>query len=185
MPSQNHHQNWKLAKKRVNFFLHVTLLTHDSRRFEYGRSYVMLLGVLRKYLVIGCVAMDLSERFDYIVSIFSEGSLRRFSDYLDADISMMTVHSAKGLEWDTVFIPGVTRFDWPGGICFRCESAGMCSRSARDAGSWMRRKYQTGLLRKRACCTSVSLAPAKRYMSPLLCSAGQITGTIRLPAPLA
>ena len=41
----------------------------------------------------------------------------------------MTVHSAKGLEWDTVFIPGVTRFDWPGVICSRCESAGMRSRS--------------------------------------------------------
>lgn len=42
---------------------------------------------------------------------------------------MMTVHSAKGLEWDTVFIPVVTRFDWPGVICSRCESAGICSRS--------------------------------------------------------
>lgn len=52
------------------------------------------------------------------------------SDYLDADISMMAVHSAKRLEWDTVFIPGVTRSDWSGVICSRCESAGMCSRSA-------------------------------------------------------
>lgn len=57
-------------------------------------------------------------------------SLRRFYDYLNADISMMTVHSAKGLECDTVFIPGVTRFDWPGAICSRCERAGICSRSA-------------------------------------------------------
>lgn len=77
------------------------LLT-GSRRFEYGQSYAMLLGALRKHLKGDCVAMGPSERFDYIVSIFSEGSLRRFSDYLDADISMMTVHSAKGLEWDTV-----------------------------------------------------------------------------------
>lgn len=68
--------------------------------------------------------MGPSERFDYIVSIFSEGFLRRSSDYLVADISMMTVHSAKGLEWDRVFIPGVTRFDWSGVICFRFESAG-------------------------------------------------------------
>lgn len=106
----------------------------------------MLLGALRKHLSIGCVAMGLSERFDYIVSIFSEGSLRRFSDYLDADIPMMTVHSAKGLEWDNVFIPGVMRFDWPGGICFRCESAGMCSRSA--YGCWIvdARKMHDGLI---------------------------------------
>lgn len=89
----------------------------------------MLLGALRKHLKNDCVAMDPSERFDYIVSIFSKGSLRHFSDYLDTDITMMTVHSAKGLEWDTVFIPGVTRFDWPGVICSRCERAGLCSRS--------------------------------------------------------
>lgn len=105
-----------------------------------------LLGALRKYLVIGCVAIGLSERFDYIVSIFSEGSLRRFPDYLDADISMMTVHSAKGLEWDTVFIPGVTRFDWPGRICSRCESAGMCSRSARGCRIVDAKKMPDGLI---------------------------------------
>ena len=57
----------------------------------------MFLGALRKHLAISCFAMVPSERFDYIVSIFSEGSLRRFSDYLDAGISIMTVHSAKGL----------------------------------------------------------------------------------------
>lgn len=57
----------------------------------------MFLGALRKHLAISCFAMVPSERFDYIVSIFSEGSLRRFSDYLDVDISIMTVHSAKGL----------------------------------------------------------------------------------------
>lgn len=117
-----------------------------SRRFEHWWSCVMLLGALRKHLKNDCVAMDPSERFDYIVSIFSEGSLRRFSDYLDADISMMTIHSAKGLEWDTVFIPGVTRFDWPGRICSRCESAGMCSRSARGCRIVDAKKMPDGLI---------------------------------------
>lgn len=110
------------------------------------RSYAMLLRALRKHLKNDCVAMGPSERFDYIVSIFSDGSLRRFSDYLDADISMMTIHSAKGLEWDTVFIPGVTRFDWPGGICSRCERAGMCSRSARGCRIVDAKKMPDGLI---------------------------------------
>lgn len=43
-----------------------------SRRFDYERSYVVLLGVLRKHRKNDCVAMDPSERFDYIVSIFPE-----------------------------------------------------------------------------------------------------------------
>lgn len=106
----------------------------------------MLLGALRKHLKNDCVAMDPSERFEYIVSIFSEGSLRRFSDYLDADISMMTVHSAKGLEWDIVFIPGVARFDWPGVICSRCESAGMCARSTYGCRIVDAKKMPDGLI---------------------------------------
>lgn len=88
--------SWSTADKIIDS-ISDELLT-GSRRFEYGRSYAMLLGALRKHLKNDCVAMDPSERFDYIVCIFSEGSLRRFSDYLDTDISMMTVHSAKGLE---------------------------------------------------------------------------------------
>ena len=106
----------------------------------------MLLGALRKHLAIDCIAISLSERFDYIVNIFSEGSLRRFSDCLDADISMMTIHSAKRLEWDTVLIPGVTRLDWPGAICSRCESAGMCSRSAHGCRIVDAKKMPDGLI---------------------------------------
>lgn len=72
--------------------------------------------------------------------------LRRFSDYLDEDISMMTVHSAKGLELDAVFIPGATCYDWPGGICLRCESAGMCSRSAYGCRIVDAKKMPDGLI---------------------------------------
>lgn len=121
-------------------------LLAGSRRFDYERSYAMLLGALRKHRKNDCVAMDPSECFDYIVSIFSEGSLRRFSGYLDADISMATVHSAKGLEWGPVFIAGVTRFDWPGRICSRCESAGMCSRSAYGCRIVDAKKIPDGLI---------------------------------------
>lgn len=116
--------------KASDFLLACNFTDTWLQKIRLGVVLCHLLEALRKYLVIGCVAIGLSERFDYILSIFSESFLRRSSDYLDADISMMTVHSAKGLEWDTVFIPGVTRFDWPGVICSRCESAGMCSRSA-------------------------------------------------------
>lgn len=121
-------------------------LLSGSKGFEYGRSYAMLLGALRKHLAADCAAMSPLERRDYILSIFSEGSLRRFSDYLDAGISMMTVHSAKGLEWDSVFIPGVTRLDWPGGMCIQCDRTGMCSRSAQNCRIVDMRRMPDGLI---------------------------------------
>lgn len=159
------------------------LLT-GSRRIEYGRPYAMLLGALRKHFKNDCVVMDPSERFNYIVSIFSEGSLRRFSDCLDADISITTIHSLRGSSGTPYSFRALRASIGLEGFALGAKVL-VCARVLRvDAGSWMRRKCQTGLLRKWACCTSVSLAPAKRYMSSLLCSAGQITGTIRLPAPL-
>ena len=142
-----------------------------SRRFMYGRSYAMLLGALRKHLAIGCVAMGLSERFDYIVSIFSEGSPRRFSDCLDADISMRPFIPLRGSSGTPYSFRALRASIGLEGFV-RGAKVLVCARVLRmDAGSWMRRKCQTGLLRKWDCCTSVSLAPAKRCMSPLLCSA--------------
>lgn len=108
----------------------------------------MLLGALRKHLKNDCVVMDPSERFDYIVSIFSEGSLRRFSDYLDADISMMTIHSAKGSS-GTPFSFRVLRVLIGLEGFVRGAKVLVCARVLRvDTGLWMRRECQTGLLRK-------------------------------------
>ena len=145
----------------------------------------MLLGALRKHLANEFVAMDPSERIDYIVSIFSEGFLRRFSDYLDADISIMTVHSAKGLEWDTVFIPGVTRFDWLGGICAQCESAGMYSRSAYGCRIVDAMNMPDGLIEEMGLLyVGVTRARKAVYVSASMQRRTKY-GTIRLPAPLA
>lgn len=120
----------------------------------------------REHLKNDCVAMGLSLRFDYIVGIFSESPLRRFSDCLDADISMMTIHSAKGLEWDTLFIPGVTRFDWPGVICSRCESAGMFSRSVHGCRIVNAKKMPDGLIEEMCLLyVGVTLARKAVYVS--------------------
>lgn len=58
----------------------------------------------------------------------------------------MTIHSAKGLEWDTVSFRGATRFEWPGAICSRCERAGICSRSARGCRIVDAKKMPDGLI---------------------------------------
>lgn len=113
--------------------------------FEYGRSYAMLLDALRTHLMTDCALMIPSDRYSYIRSIFSEGSVRRYSDYLDTAVSIMTVHSSKGLEWDNVFLPGLTRFDWPGALCGECRESGICMRLEGETRSENTDKMPYGL----------------------------------------
>ena len=87
----------------------------------------------------------------------------------------MTIHSAKGLEWETVFIPGVTRFDWPGAIYSRCERTGICSRSAYECQIVDAMNMPDGLIEemgllhvgvtraRKAVCVSASMQRRTKY----------------------
>lgn len=92
--------------------------------------------------------MGPSERFDYIVSIFSEGSLRRFSEYLDVDISMMTIHSAKGSSGTLFSFRALRVLIGLEGFALVAKMLVYAYVLREVARLLMRRKCQMGLLRK-------------------------------------
>ncbi|ERI03838.1 ATP-dependent helicase [Atopobium sp. oral taxon 810] len=92
---------------------------------EYASAYSMLVDALAKQVVADCRGMDPAERYEYIVDVFATRSLRRYSEYINAKLTLSTVHSAKGLEWDHVIVAGVNREDFPFfTICKSCQSGG-------------------------------------------------------------
>ena len=88
--------------------------------YEYSKSYAALLRALAGRVGIECSGMDVSDRYYYVASILATHSLRRYSEFVKARLTISTIHSAKGLEWDYVLVPGVTKWDFPVGTCGSC-----------------------------------------------------------------
>lgn len=90
--------------------------------YEYSKSYADLLKALARRVGIECAGMDGGDRYYYVASILTTHSLRRYSEFVEAQLTVSTIHSAKGLEWDYVLVPGVTKWDFPMGTCGSCPS---------------------------------------------------------------
>lgn len=95
-------------------------------QYEYGESYALLLNALAKQVAKECERMNGRERYDYISGVFSSRALRRYAAFVDAQVSISTIHASKGLEWDYVLIPGVTKWDFAALPCGSCSQRG-CS----------------------------------------------------------
>lgn len=86
------------------------------------------------------------ERYEEILTILSNKGLRHMMDYLDERVILTTIHSAKGLEWDYVIIPGNNAHIFPNNYCCKpCENncslntgSNSCQFRFTDA---MKRKY--------------------------------------------
>lgn len=63
------------------------------------------------------------EKYEYILDAFENRQLKQSMEYVNADVILSTIHGAKGLEWDYVFIMDIERWIFPGyPICKDCDS---------------------------------------------------------------
>ena len=63
------------------------------------------------------------EKYEYILDVFENRQLKQSMEYVKADVILSTIHGAKGLEWDYVFIMDIERWIFPGyPICKDCDS---------------------------------------------------------------
>lgn len=63
------------------------------------------------------------ERFERINFLLSSNGLKRMIEFVDKNIIITTVHSAKGLEWDYVIIPRMMAYSFPSSnaLCKQCK----------------------------------------------------------------
>jgi superfamily I DNA/RNA helicase len=61
------------------------------------------------------------DKYTLLLDIFENKQLKQAMEYVDSQVILSTVHGAKGLEWDYVFIADVERWVFPGYyICNVC-----------------------------------------------------------------
>ena len=63
------------------------------------------------------------ERHDIIEDIFINNNLKLYMDKINKNITITTVHSSKGLEWDYVYLPNLYSFSFPTSkaLCSLCN----------------------------------------------------------------
>lgn len=93
------------------------------------QSLTRLLEALIKKVSTDYSALSVEDRYIYILDIFENRQLKQAMEYIDASIILTTVHGAKGLEWDYVFLPDLERWVFPGGsVCSKClNKFSLCS----------------------------------------------------------
>lgn len=86
-------------------------------------SLNMLLDALVEKVIFDYGDLQAEEKYDYLLDIFENRQLKQAMEYVDSPVILSTVHGAKGLEWDYVFIVDLEIWGMPGPfICTDCNN---------------------------------------------------------------
>ena len=66
--------------------------------------------------------LQAEEKYDYLLDVFENRQLKQAMEYVESPVILSTVHGAKGLEWDYVFIIDLEIWGMPG--YFICKDCG-------------------------------------------------------------
>ncbi len=86
-------------------------------------SLMKLLEVFFTHITTDKSFLSNEEKYMLIVDVLSNNALKQSMEYLEENIIITTVHSAKGLEWDYVIIPDMERNSFPNymSLCSSCS----------------------------------------------------------------
>ena len=86
-------------------------------------SLLILVEAFFRKLIQEYAFLEDGERIDFIKDTFENRALKQNMDYVESHVIISTVHAAKGLEWEYVFIPNMDRTifpNWPS-LCRCCD----------------------------------------------------------------
>ena len=96
-----------------------TYVAEDERT---SASLNKLLEALVEKVTLDYGDLQAEEKYDYLLDIFENRQLKQAMEYVDSPVILSTVHGAKGLEWDYVFIIDLEIWGMPG--YFICKDCG-------------------------------------------------------------
>lgn len=99
----------------------------DSEYSEKNDLILSLTTLLEKFfwfLDNECQYLTQEDKRDFILDVFSNHGLKQYIEYVSSQVTVSTIHAAKGLEWDFVFLPDMEKDNFPSyyGLCASCAS---------------------------------------------------------------
>lgn len=99
-----------------------TLKVEYSKRTRLTDALLMLVDVFFERICTEYRFLDNQDKIAYIADTFENRALKQNMDLIDSKLFVSTVHGAKGLEWDFVFIPDLEPYCFPNypSLCGEC-----------------------------------------------------------------
>ena len=110
-----------------------TLKVEYSEKTRLTNALLMLTDVFFERICTEYRLLDNQDKIAFIADTFENRALKQNMDLIDSNLFISTVHGAKGLEWDVVFIPDLEPYCFPNyfGLCGECVKSGAKSGNAR------------------------------------------------------
>lgn len=110
-----------ITKISLNRFCDKIKRLYASKSNKYYDSLIKLLEAFIQKLSVDYATLNTEDKFTLIKETFENRQLKQSMEYVKSDVILTTIHSAKGLEWDYVFVPDMEKFIQTY-ACFDCPN---------------------------------------------------------------
>lgn len=116
----------KLSLNKFYSYIETVFISHKDK--PTVMSLLELLNIFFKRIVNDYSWLSIEDKIMLIKDTFEDKTLKQNMEYVDQNIIMSTIHGAKGLEWDYVFIPDMEMYSIPSwNLCDPCKYKRNCN----------------------------------------------------------
>lgn len=109
-----------VSKRQLLAFVKMIESTYESKDAKATSSLLELLRALIVKVSVDYENLRGQEKYELILDVFENRQLKQALEYIHKNLILSTVHGAKGLEWDYVFVADLERFIFPAFTCYGC-----------------------------------------------------------------
>lgn len=109
-----------INKKALAAFSGSVKTAYASSSGKTVDSLLRLLDALVEKVSVDYADLVPEDKYSLLLDIFENRQLKQAMEYVDSQVILSTVHGAKGLEWDYVFLADIERWVFPG--YYTCNS---------------------------------------------------------------
>ena len=112
-----------INRKSLTAFSYSIKTAYASSSGKTINSLLRLLDALVEKVSVDYNDLDPDNKYSLLLDIFENRQLKQAMEYVDSQVILSTIHGAKGLEWDYVFLADLERSIFPSYfICNNCSN---------------------------------------------------------------
>lgn len=109
-----------IGSKALTSFVEEVSRKYTNSESKVEKALLTLLSALIEKVSHDYATISPEDKYSLLLDMFENRQLKQAMEYVNANIIITTIHGAKGLEWEYVFLSDVERWVFPSFTCNLC-----------------------------------------------------------------